>query len=52
LVAQRQLGTPAVDPDDHHLYASLGCAAENLVIARQRAVSMARCGSSRQATVR
>ncbi len=22
---------PAVDPDDHHLYASLGCAAENLV---------------------
>ncbi len=25
--------TPAVDPDDHHLYASLGCAAENLAIA-------------------
>jgi hypothetical protein len=25
--------TPAVDPDDHHLYVSLGCAAENLVIA-------------------
>ncbi len=23
--------TPAVDPDDHHLYASLGCATENLV---------------------
>lgn len=23
----------AVDPDDHHLYASLGCAAENLAIA-------------------
>ncbi len=23
--------TPVVDPDDHHLYASLGCAAENLV---------------------
>jgi hypothetical protein len=22
---------PAVDPDDHHLYVSLGCAAENLV---------------------
>ncbi len=22
---------PAVDPDDHHLYASLGCAAENIV---------------------
>ncbi len=25
--------TPVVDPDDHHLYASLGCAAENLSIA-------------------
>lgn len=24
---------PAVDPDDHHLYVSLGCAAENLVLA-------------------
>lgn len=24
---------PAVDPDDHHLYASLGCAAENLCLA-------------------
>ena len=23
--------TPRVDPDDHHLYVSLGCAAENLV---------------------
>jgi len=23
--------TPAVDPDDHHLYTSLGCAAENMV---------------------
>ena len=23
--------TPAVDPDDHHLYVSLGCATENLV---------------------
>ena len=22
---------PVVDPDDHHLFASLGCAAENLV---------------------
>ena len=28
---------PAVDPDDHHLYASLGCAAENLLIAARRA---------------
>jgi hypothetical protein len=25
---------PAVDPDDHHLFVSLGCAAENLVQAR------------------
>ncbi|HZF46742.1 MAG TPA: nitroreductase family protein [Sphingomonadaceae bacterium] len=25
--------TPAVDPDDHHLHASLGCAAENLALA-------------------
>lgn len=25
--------TPIVDPDDHHLFASLGCAAENLLIA-------------------
>jgi hypothetical protein len=25
--------TPIVDPDDHHLYVSLGCAAENLCIA-------------------
>lgn len=25
--------TPAVDPDNHHLFASLGCAAENLLIA-------------------
>lgn len=25
--------TPVVDPDDHHLYVSLGCAAENLLVA-------------------
>jgi hypothetical protein len=25
--------TPAVDPDDHHIYVSLGCAAENMAIA-------------------
>jgi len=24
-------GCPVVDPDDHHLFVSLGCAAENLV---------------------
>lgn len=28
---------PAVDPDDHHLYGSLGCAAENLLLAAQAA---------------
>jgi hypothetical protein len=28
---------PSVDPDDHHLYASLGCAAENLLLAAQAA---------------
>jgi nitroreductase len=28
---------PEVDPDDHHLYASLGCAAENLLLAAQAA---------------
>lgn len=27
--------TEVVDPDDHHLFVSLGCAAENLVIAAQ-----------------
>jgi len=29
--------TPVVDPDDHHLFASLGCAAENLSIAARAA---------------
>lgn len=28
--------TPAVDPDDHHLYVSLGCAAENFALAARR----------------
>ncbi|MBV7256594.1 nitroreductase family protein [Pacificimonas sp. WHA3] len=27
--------TPIVDPDDHHLYVSLGCALENLLIAAE-----------------
>ena len=27
--------TPIVDPDDHHLFASLGCAAENLALAAE-----------------
>jgi len=29
--------TPAVDPDDHHLYCSLGCATENLLLAANAA---------------
>jgi nitroreductase len=29
--------TPVVDPDDHHLWASLGCATENLVVAANAA---------------
>ncbi len=29
--------TPVVDPDDHHLYVSLGCAAENLLLAASAA---------------
>jgi hypothetical protein len=28
---------PAVDPDDHHLFVSLGCAAENLILAASAA---------------
>ncbi|TIV14021.1 MAG: Tat pathway signal protein, partial [Mesorhizobium sp.] len=28
-----QRRTPVVDPDDHHLYVSLGCAAANLMLA-------------------
>jgi len=34
---------PAVDPDDHHLYASLGCATENLLLAAQAAGLEGRC---------
>lgn len=39
---------PAVDPDDHHLYASLGCAAENLLLAAKAAGLEGRvsCGAS------
>jgi hypothetical protein len=36
--------TPIVDPDDHHLYVSLGCAAENLALA---AVASGRRGEPR-----
>ncbi|QSP94687.1 hypothetical protein LPB19_16180 [Marinobacter salinisoli] len=34
---------PAVDPDDHHLFASLGCATENLMLAAQAAGLKGRC---------
>ena len=34
---------PEVDPDDHHLYASLGSAAENLLLAAQAAGLHANC---------
>lgn len=33
ILPDRSRSTPAVDPDDHHLFVSLGCAAENLAIA-------------------
>ena len=36
--------TPAVDPDNHHLFASLGCAAENLGLAASAAGRVAQAG--------
>ncbi len=33
IIPDAERRTPVVDPDDHHLYASLGCAAENLALA-------------------
>lgn len=33
ILPDRARTTPVVDPDDHHLFASLGCAAENLALA-------------------
>lgn len=33
ILPDRTRRTPVVDPDDHHLFASLGCAAENLMLA-------------------
>jgi hypothetical protein len=33
LQPDRGRATPVVDPDEHHLYVSLGCAAENLALA-------------------
>jgi hypothetical protein len=33
VLPDRTRRTPVVDPDDHHLFASLGCAVENLVLA-------------------
>jgi Nitroreductase family len=35
ILPDRDRRCPAVDPDDHHLYVSLGCATENLVQAAQ-----------------
>lgn len=34
---------PAVDPDDHHLFVSLGCATENLLLAAQAAGLRGHC---------
>ena len=44
---------PAVDPDDHHLYASLGCAAENLVWAARAVGFLAHvtCDAERSAVI-
>jgi hypothetical protein len=36
--------TPVVDPDNHHLFASLGCAAENLSLAAAAAGARANAG--------
>ena len=36
ILPDRSRVTPIVDPDDHHLFTSLGCAAENLAIAAAR----------------
>lgn len=33
ILPDRSRRTPVVDPDDHHLFVSLGCAAENLALA-------------------
>lgn len=33
VMPDRRRATPVVDPDEHHLFASLGCATENLVLA-------------------
>lgn len=41
---------PAVDPDDHHLYASLGCATENLLLAAQAAGLKGHCRFDASAT--
>ncbi|HRP77357.1 MAG TPA: Tat pathway signal protein [Rhodocyclaceae bacterium] len=41
---------PAVDPDDHHLHASLGCAAENLLLAAQAAGLKGHCSHDASAS--
>lgn len=33
ILPDKTRATPIADPDDHHLYATLGCAAENLMLA-------------------
>jgi len=33
ILPDRARATPVVDPDDHHMFISLGCAAENLAVA-------------------
>ncbi len=35
ILPDRSRRCPVVDPDDHHLYVSLGCAAENILQAAQ-----------------
>lgn len=40
---------PEVDPDDHHLYGSLGCAAENLLLAAEAAGLRGHCSSDAKA---
>ena len=42
--------TPVVDPDHHHLYASLGCAAENLSLAARARGLSGEVGSQRSRT--
>lgn len=50
ITPDRSRATPVVDPDEHHLFASLGCAAENLMLASAaagRAAASAYAGDDR-----